>query len=503
MRSQSDFFVKVRNFFLKIPNLQIILFVYLFVTLLATVLLFLPFSQKPGNNVSFIDALFTAASAFSDTGLTTVTTVTTWSDFGIFIITLLILLGGIGIFALKVFIINIVFRKAISITTRNILDKERGSNNFGQLKKTISVSITFLFVTIIIATFVLWLIFYFEKGDFVWTDGNGVKQDFSAYDPYHDVLLSFKCAIFHAISAINNAGFDILSNSSLFPYYHVYSIQIVFIVLLIIGGIGFPVIYDVVMFIKHKIKRRTDFKFSLFTKVSCTAYLMVFLVGLVFVLIFEIGNKGHGVEGIWRNQHTGSTGDKLMCIFFHVFSTRNAGFTTLDYSLAKFSNASLVVFAIMMFIGSAPSSTAGGIRTTTCAVIFAAIWNRMRGVDGVRMFKRKINNETVHSSFIVLGLSVFIVLLTSLICFTSLDTLWGHADSNSISFADIFYDISSAFGTTGLSTGLISSLNVVSKLVVILVMFIGQLGISSTMLVWRSKNNKNNYSYIEEDILVG
>ena len=193
----------------------------------------------------------------------------------------------------------------------------------------------------------------------------------------------------------------------------------------------------------------------------------------------------------------------MMCIIFHVFSTRNAGFTTLDPNTTKFTNASLVIFAIMMFIGSAPSSTAGGIRTTTLAIIVMSVWNKMRGIQGVRAFKRNVDNETIYSSFMVFVLSIFIVLTTSLICFTSLDTIWGEADSEKLNFADIFYDVCSAFGTTGLSTGLTSSLNLISKLAIILTMFIGQLGISSTLLVWKKTNPKDNFSYIHENILIG
>ncbi|MBD5423479.1 MAG: hypothetical protein HDR43_03200 [Mycoplasma sp.] len=505
-------FSNIKRFFYKFSNIQIIFFVYLFVTFLFALLLKLPISQKPGVNVNLIDALFTAASAFSDTGLTTKVTIETWSDFGQFLIIILILIGGIGIFALKVFVVNIIFKKSISITSRNILEKERGASNTGDLKRTIKTSIIFLFVAIAISTFILWLMFYFEKGNFSWTvynlDGSSEIKDFTQYNPQGDVLLSFKCAIFHSISAINNAGFDILSDSSLYPYYGVYSIQIVFIILLIIGGIGYPVIYETIQYISYKARKRTDFKFSLFTKVSSVTYISVFVIGLALTLMFEIGSKNvHAnmltIEGIWNNERSGSVGDRAMTIIFHVFSTRSAGFTTLDPNVIKFTSPTLVVFSIMMFIGAAPSSTGGGIRTTTLAIVVVAIWNRFRGIQGVRMFKRKISDDIIYSSFIVLAISIFIVFFSTLVCFTSLNTLWGEGNSDNLGFADVFFDVSSAFGTTGLTTGLSSSLNIISKLVLILTMFIGQLGISSTMLVWRKNNRKNNYTYIEENIIIG
>lgn len=526
-----NIFRKARRLFSKLSNLQIILITYFLVTIISACLLLVPAAQTGDVEVTFVDALFTAASAFSDTGLTTVTTVETWTGFGQFIICLLILLGGIGIFALKVYIINIIFRRQISINSRGVLEKERGAKNSNEIKSTIKISITFIFITIIIAALILWPMFYYQKGNFEWTtfyrdenDGHYILNDpvdFSQYDPYHDVALSFKNAIFHSISAINNAGFDILSAASLTPYYGVYSIQIVFIILLVLGGIGFPVIYDVLRFIHHKVKHRTDFKFSLFTKVSCVTYLSVFIIGLSFTLLFDMSAS----NGIWKEQAygtwgkvdtvnqiqsnykdmLGSKGDRMMCIFFHAFSTRNAGFTTLDSNAAKFTSPSLIIFAIMMFIGSAPSSTAGGIRTTTLAILFVAIWNRMRGITKVRMFKRNVSNATVYSSFMVFVISIIMVLLVSLLCCTSYENMgmWGTVDYNTINYADILYDVCSAFGTTGLSTGMISGLNVFSKIIIIFVMFIGQLGISSTMLVWRKNNNKDNYSYIEEEIMVG
>lgn len=496
---KTNFSRKIKNIFMRMSNLQIILCVYFLATLTGAIMLILPISIQDGQDVSFIDAIFTSASAFSDTGLTTTPTVTTWTEFGQFIIAILILVGGIGFFALKFYFINIVFRKAISLTSRNTLEKERGSNNIGELKKTLKTSITFLFISIIIATFILWIIFYFEEGNFIWTNGDGQIQDFQKYNPKGDVLKSFKFAVFHSISAINNAGFDIISNSSLHPYYGSYSIQIVFIILLVIGGVGFPVLYDIVQYVINKIKRRTDFNFSLFTKISCITYVIVFVFGLFFTLLFEIGSS----NGIWNNENAGNYSQKMMCIFFHVFSTRNAGFTTLDTSIVKFTNPTLIVFCILMFIGSAPSSTAGGIRTTTLAVIYLTIWNKLRGIKNIRVFKRTINKETAFSSFAVLSVSISIVLLVSLISSTSFNNMWGSLPYNDFTFADIFFETCSAFGTTGLSTGVTPYLNIVSKIFIILTMFIGQLGISSTLLVWRKNNKKDKHSYIEEDILIG
>ena len=333
-------------------------------------------------------------------------------------------------------------------------------------------------------------LFYYQKGNFV---GENAK-----YDPYHNWLTSFKYGVFHSISAINNAGFDIFSNNSLVPYYSVYSIQIIFIILLVIGGIGYPVIYDIQQYIKHKIRRRTDFRFSLFTKISCISYLCIFVVGLTLTFIFETTSD----KGIWKNPNLGSDGDKIMALIFQTFSTRNAGFGTTN--LQNFTPQTITLFSIMMFIGSAPSSTAGGIRTTTFLIILLAIWNKIRGVNGVRIFKKRIDQDVVYSSFLVLGVAIFLVIFNIFICYTSLDTMWGSAPSGTFGIEDIIFEVSSAFGTTGLSTGLTPYLNVGSKIFLIILMFIGQLGTSSTILIWKTKNNnKQDYDFPEESLMIG
>lgn len=483
---------KIKKFFLNLSNFKVILITYFFTTMFFALLLFSPISQQKNQNISFIDSLFTAASAFSDTGLTTLVTAHTWSTFGQAIIAILMLLGGVGIFALKVYIINVIFGKSVSLLSRNILEKERSAKNFGDIKNTIAISITVLIIAIIVSSFVLMFIFYFEKGNFIEND--------VLLNPNRNWTLSFKYAIFHSISALNNAGFDILSSNSLQPYYNVYSIQIVFIILLVIGGIGYPVVYDIYKYVSYKIKGRTNFQFSLFTKVSCLTYLLVFLGGSMLTLIFEIVSK----DGIWNNEinHVlGTKSDRIMAIIFHLFSTRNAGFSTIN--LQEFTEVTLIIFSIMMFIGSAPSSTAGGIRTTTVAIIVLAVWNRVRGIDGIRIFNRKINRSTINSSFLVLTISLILVIITTFISITSLNTVWGNAPSY-LNFIDVFFEVSSAFGTTGLSSGLTPYLNIVSKLFLILLMFIGQLGISSTILVWKSnKNYKDKIDYIEESIVIG
>lgn len=476
-----------------------ILFFYIFITIVGSLFLFMPLSRK--TDVDYIDCLFTSASAFSDTGLTTLTTATTWTEFGQAIIAILILVGGLGWFALKAYLFNILLGRPISFRQRETLAAERGSSKVGVTKNLIKVSVTILFVVLVIAILVLFLYFYFAQPDL---DPYGTGQENSALlveNPYHSVTTSFKYGIFHAISALNNAGFDIVGSSSFAPYYHEYGLQIIFIILFVIGGMGFPVIYDVYGYFKSKITKE-KFNWSLFTKVSSITYLLVAAIGLGTTFIIEMSahTAADGTQSFWERKDYGSKGDKVMALFFNSMSTRNAGFATIN--MGTLSSATLFQYCIMMFIGSAPSSTAGGIRTTTMAIVVLSIWSKIRGRNTVRAFRRRVPHETVIRSTVVFVSSMFLVAVASLITLSSLHEFGGKSvDSN---FIHVIFEVTSAFGTTGLSTGLTPDLSMASKLTLFLLMFIGQLGVSSTLLVWDSrKNNSRKYTYIEEHIQTG
>ncbi|MGL5357766.1 MAG: TrkH family potassium uptake protein [Metamycoplasmataceae bacterium] len=482
------------NSFKKISNFKIILITYFFVVIFASLILFSPISQTGKNHVDYIDALFVVASAFSDTGLTTLPTFETWSMFGQAIIAILILVGGIGIFALKYYFINFILRRSMSLYSRIILDKERSSNNIGKSLSTIRSSISIIFFLILLSSFILSFVFYFDKGTFnIRTIGS---EEFS--DPYHNVSESIRFAVFHSISAINNAGFDIIGGKSLMPYYTSYTIQIIFIILFVIGGIGYPVIFDFFEFSKRKlINRNKKFKFSLFTKLSCLTYLIVTIIGLSLAYIFELNL----IDNFWNNPIYGSTSEKLFAIFFNTMSTRNAGFSTVE--IGDLSPGTLIVFIIMMFIGSAPSSTAGGIRTTTIAVVVLGIWAKIKNTNSIKIFSKNIGKETIAKSNVVFSTSIIIVSISVLICLSSLTTV----ETNSLGVRDeldIVFEVFSAFGTTGLSTGITKDLNIMSQLNLILVMFIGQLGISSSILVINENNRKEElFNYVKEEILTG
>jgi len=515
------------NLFFKFRSLSLIKLLFIFyvlITLFGSLLLLAPLSQQ-NNSIPYIDCLFTAASAFSDTGLVTSVTAAEWTEFGQAIIAILIFIGGIGWFALKIYIFQILFGRPIGFVYRQVLATERGSSRVGDTRSIIKVSVSSMFIIIAISTIILSIYFFFSngnfgaantyfengemfsnaQGEFGFLDSAGNFRLNSEFNPNGNFGQSFKFGLFHSISALNNAGFDIMGAHSIAPYYSDYFVQIMFIILFIIGGLGYPVIYDIYSFFKSKIKGNT-FRWTLFTKVSTLTYLLLTIFGLISTFSIELTVDSSIRTSLWNGADFGTNGEKTMAIIFHTFSTRNAGFSTVSYQ--AFSNNTLLIHSILMFIGSAPSSTAGGIRTTTFAIIILSIWKMLRNKESVNAFKRRIKPETVNQAFTVFLISIILVFISFFVVSTSItnsnEILSMGVNNFEINSVDIIFETVSAFGTTGLSTGITNLLNPISKIVLILIMFIGQLGVSSTLSIGTNKSsNSRKYKYIEENIAIG
>ena len=512
LSSREKFKKKFNHFIYSIKTMSFvkhILIFYFFITIVGSLLLMIPIMRY--KDVAYVDLLFTSASSFSDTGLTTVTTAETFSAYGQAVIAILILLGGVGWFALKMYIFNILFGRPISFNARQTLATERGNTKIGVTRHLIKVSISILFILLFVSAVALSLYFYFAEPDldpFHSLKPGAASDMIIGESPYMDVTTSLRWGFFHAISGLNNAGFDIIGAHSLQPYYNHFAIQIIFIVLFVIGGIGYPVIYDIYMWFRSKFTGES-FKFSLFTKLSCTVYALLTIVGLGTTFALEmsaheyVGEKFSApVRPLWQDPNYGDGGHKTMALIFNTMSTRNAGFATID--MKDLSSGTLFLYSFLMFIGSAPSSTAGGIRTTTLGVIMVALWSKLRGKKQVTMFNRAIKPETVSRSFIVVTSALLITLFIMVIGMTSYTEYGGDVSQHQHPFNHIIFEVSSAFGTTGLSTGVTPHLSIATKIGLIWLMFIGQLGVSSSILVWDSKQNKyKKYSYVEEDVTVG
>lgn len=440
---------------------------------------------------NYLIGLFTASSAFSDTGITISNISIDYSFWGQLIILILIQIGGFGIITFKImFFLWLGFK--ISINDKMLVQNERGSCNFGNTLDIIKNNFIFLIILEFFGTILLFFNFYFYNFT--------IKQNFMINNiTYHNFWLSLWSGIFHSISSINNAGFDIIGNSSLMPFNTNYFIQFIFLFQFIIGGLGFPTFYDFKKKILALLQKKCV-KFSLFTKINIITYISLSIIGIFSIWLIEFINintispkDNKYVEIVLRNSKSNWNG--FMNIFFNTMSTRNAGYWTVDIN--DFLPVSKIIMSIMMFIGSAPASTAGGIKTTTLAVIIITIWSIIKNNNSVNIFKRKIPNETIKRASVVVIISIILIIFS---------TIFISSKNINIDILNIFFTICSAFGTTGLCTLNFSelyNLGISSILILILLMFIGQLGISSILLISIYGNNKKEYSYVEEDILIG
>ncbi|MBE4703846.1 TrkH family potassium uptake protein [Spiroplasma platyhelix] len=460
---------------------------YLYFLLFGTILLMTPLATVKGQ-WNFLEALFTASSAFSDTGLTVKSTANDFTFFGQLVVLLLIKFGGIGLIAVKLFLLSLFqFGHNSNLKERLLIQGERGSPKLGTSVNVLKVGIIVMTLTEFLGAITLALYFYFVPN-------SGVSYGTNADMIYNNNFwLSLWAGVFHSISAVNNAGFDIIGQNSLVPFQTDYFVQWVFIIEFVIGGIGFPVFYDLFSYIRSKTEGKR-FRFSLFTKLTVSTYFIVAILGVGSVVLVELVSPIDS-QSIWGNM---SNGNALMAIFFNTMSTRNAGFYTIE--LTRFHATSGVIQSFMMWIGSSPASTAGGIRTTTLAIIIMSIFSLASGRENVNIFKRKIAPQTIKMAFAVAFVGGFMVIFTSMVIL--IENLFNNINGD-IGFVQSLYDAASAFGTTGLSVFDNARLGVVSKICLIICMFVGQLGVSTTILAWSDSKRKRNINRIQEDVQIG
>lgn len=526
---------------------------YLYAIALGVLFLSLPISlQDPGYALlndgtkqayDFIDSFFTTVSAFTDTGLTTLNVVGTYNVFGQFVILFLIQIGGLGLFTLywmfwNALFNNIIYKKIkklplhesrnMSFSNSLLIASERGNTKLGLSMKTIKSALIFILISELVFAAIYSLMFYFipsyQQVDFTTlvNNPNLVSStwyvDSSIYSHfYHNAGYSIWSGIFQSISTMNNAGFDIISQASYSTFRNGIWTILLYIssVQIIIGGIGYPVIYDIIQYIKNR-HYRQKFKFSLFTKVSTITYFLVFLVGLAFVVGFEYGLPSAGglISTIRNNSDLENvyfgtdpklrTWNEVSTIIFNIFSARSAGISTVSQSTLSYG--SIWIINILMFIGCAPSSTGGGIRTTTLAIIFMTGISYMRGQSKTTIFKKVIPNSTVITSAVIILTSVVLVFSLALI---SYPLIIQSPQSQNLTITDVLFEFSSAYGTVGLSTGLSSILNApgtaatyVVPFLLCIIMIVGQLGVSTTIFAFRSKDTNKAIEYAQEDIRI-
>lgn len=401
-----------------------------FVTLIAvgTTLLSLPAAHAPGRSTTLLDAVFTATSAVCVTGLVVVDTATHWSVFGQVVILALIQIGGFGVMTLGSLVALFLSRR-LGVRLRMRARTEAGAVSLGDVKRLVKVIAAVTVTVEVIAAIVLTLAFA-RTSELGWADA-----------AWHGV--------FHSISAFNNAGFS-LNSDSLVGFVDAWWVIGTVAVTVVVGGLGFPVVIDVW---DRRLHPRV---WSLHTKITVSTSLFLLFTGTVGVLVFEWSNKA--TIGEFALQ------DKLLAAAFHSVNTRTAGFNSVD--IGAMNETTLFASDGLMLIGGGSASTAGGIKVTTFVLLAFVIWAEVRGRRDVEAFDRRIETGLQRQALSVALIAVGVVVLGTL----------GVVAFSGVELSDGLFEATSAFGTVGLSTGITPTLDAASKVVLIALMLIGRVG---------------------------
>ena len=429
---------------------QIILLSFLVTILLGSLLLSLPISSASGEAVPYLDALFTATTSTCVTGLVTLPTVSTWSVFGQIVILLLIQIGGLGIITIMSGLM-LLLNKKMGIGDRLLIQDAFNLNTMAGLAEFVKNVLLGTLVIEGIGAILYMLVFVPEFG------ARGIW-----------------ISIFNSVSAFCNAGIDIIAENSLCNYATNFLINTVTSVLIILGGLGYIVWWDVLRVVRSRSpKNRRIFRhLTLHSKIAITVTAGLITVGALLIFIFEYSNPLTIGEM--------SLFDKIQVSFFQSVTTRTAGFATILQE--DLTNASAAVSIILMMIGGSPVGTAGGMKTVTVAVLICAATATIRNKSSATLFGRRLSAGSVQKA-------VAVVVAFLSICTASAVLLM--ATSN-VSALDAVYETVSATATVGLSRNLTATLNTFGKLLIIITMYFGRVGPISLAVALGSKNESQN-----------
>jgi trk system potassium uptake protein TrkH len=436
--------------------LRVIVISFLILIASGTLLLLIPAATM--HKISFIDSIFTATSAVCVTGLSVLDTAKDFSLLGKIIILILFQLGGFGIMTFSMGFIsmlggNISLRWAFTFED---LYSEDGFISVRNILKRI------VLYTFIIEGFTALILFT----QFI--------QDFSFFD-------ALGHSIFHAVSAFCNAGFSSFS-TSLIAYQNNTVVITITSFAIITGGLGFFVIFELV---KRSIKRKEKKSLSLHSKIVLITTFILLVSGTIIFYFLESDYS-------LKNQGILSS---FLISFFQSTTCRTAGFNSIEISSLRESTHFLMI--ILMFIGGSPGSIAGGIKTTTIAVIFLLIFNTFKGRNQIKIFKRSIHHKTIErsTSLFILSLTFIMITIFTMLTIDSFDL--NH------SFLSIVFESVSAFGTVGLSMGITSQLPDIEKIILSIVMLIGRLGPLTLVVAMTQNIKKSSIEYPDENIMIG
>ena len=441
---------------------QIIMLSFLGAILLGSALLVLPFSTKSGESVDYIDALFTAVSATCVTGLVTLSTVATWSVFGQIVILILIQIGGLGVITITAGFMVAIHRK-MGLKDSQLLSDALNVSTLSGLAEFVKKMLLGTFIIEGVGALMYMIVFI---------------PDFGAKGIW--------ISIFNSVSAFCNAGIDIVAENSLCNYATNPLVNIVTCLLIILGGLGYVVWWDIIRVLKDvkRTKFRCVFKLTLHSKIVLVSTFALILIGGASILAFEYNNP--------LTLKNYNFFDKMQIAFFQSITTRTAGFATLPQE--NLTSASSIICIILMFIGGSPVGTAGGIKTVTIVVLFATTIATVRGKNEVTLFQRNLSKQVTRKAVAVAFSSFIIVALSTILLSLSTDA----------PALDVVFETVSATATVGLSRNLTSSLNVWGKLILSATMYFGRIGpISLATSFNLKKENINIIKNPTEDVRLG
>ncbi len=450
---------------------QLFLASFIFIIAAGTASLMLPKATSSG--ISFIDALFTCASAVCVTGLSVVDTGTYFTTFGQILIVILIQIGGLGILTFTSYFSY--FFKGETTFDNQLLLKDMTSTDkiteiFTTLKRIILVTFTIEAIGAI-------LIYTSINETVVANSGDRVFF-----------------AIFHSVSGFCNAGFSTLPNNlyELSVRYN-YFLHLTIAFLIILGGLGFPIVFNFIKYLKHIILNRViplltkkeqkhkPWVININSRIVLITTAILLVGGTIFFYISEFNNT--------LAEHNGF--GKIVTAFFGATTPRTAGFNSIDTGAMNFMTVMLVFF--LMWVGGSPASTAGGIKTSTFAIAFLNMISVAKGKKRIEIYRREISEDSVRRSFAIIALS-FLVIGFSIILISYFDT---SLDTKAIAFETF-----SAMGTVGLSLGITAKLSSASKFIIVLTMFIGRVGMLTILMAFMNKTRHQKYRYPTEEILI-
>ncbi|MBE6807853.1 MAG: Trk family potassium uptake protein [Ruminococcaceae bacterium] len=440
----------------RLSHIRFIALGFLIIVAAGTLLLMLPFSTCDGKGASFVSALFTAVSSSCVTGLVLHDTATYWTVFGQIVIISLIQLGGLGFMTVSLFAVQL-FHKQTGLRERALLAESINTENLGGMRRLVRIIIT---GTII-----------FEL--------SGALLFSIRFIPKFGFAKGIYFSIFHSISAFCNAGFDLMGGysgeySSFTAFSDDILVNTTIMLLIIIGGIGFLVWEDI-------LKHRFHFKlYRLHTKIVLLTTVILIFGGALILWLFEINgiNKDMPLK------------EQILTSLFGSVTARTAGFNTTDTALL--SDSSKLFTSLLMFIGGSSGSTAGGVKTTTVAVILIYLASFVRGKEP-NCFSRKLNDSALKKAVTVIAINLIFALVGTFVI----------SSTNGIAVTDSLFEAFSAMGTVGMTTGITRDLNTLSVLLLAFLMYCGRVGSISFALALFEKRSVPPVSYPTENITIG